>query len=298
MESIYLKTLIEVARTGSLTKAAESLYVTQSAVSRRIKFLETQYSCDLIDRSGQILVLTKQGELVREKAQKILEIEKELKSALCLSEGEQDIAFVCTPTFGIVHLPQVMREFMLACPDNNNLKFMFRMPGQIVSGLKEGRYDMAVIEHCQCFDLSDFETIPLHGDEMVFTATPALRMETVPPTLETIFQQTLYTRAEGCCSRTLLESNLNTLGHDSQEFRRLVIYDDLHIIIRALIDGLGIGFLSNELLAPYVASGQLTTFKIDGFTHERRRTLVYNGQHPQKCFASQFIKTLLVEHAQ
>lgn len=131
----WLKTLIKGAQTGNLTKAAESLCVTQPAVSRRIKFLETQYGCELLDRSGPVLVLTKLGDMVREKAEKILEIEQELKSALCLSEGNQEISFVCTPTFGIVHLPVVMREFILTCPDNNNLKFMFRMPGQIVAGL-------------------------------------------------------------------------------------------------------------------------------------------------------------------
>ncbi len=43
MESLYLKTLVEVVRTGSLSRAAETLHVTQPAVSRRIKFMEDQY---------------------------------------------------------------------------------------------------------------------------------------------------------------------------------------------------------------------------------------------------------------
>lgn len=297
MESIYLKTLIEVARTGNLTKAAETLCVTQSAVSRRIKFLETQYGCDLIDRSGQILVLTAQGSLVREKAEKIMAIEQELKAELCLPDANRDISFVCTPTFGIIHLPHVMREFMLSCPENNNLNFVFKMPDQIVSGLKDGCYDMAVIEHCKCFDLSDFETIELQSDEMIFAAAPSLGLVGEQQPIEKILHQTLYARSEGCCSRTLLEANLGRLSFGLENFNRIVTYDDLHIIIRALIDGLGIGFISNELIAPYVERGELNIFRVSDFTHKRQRTLISNAQYLSNCPATQFISILREKHS-
>ena len=55
MELLYLKTLVEVVRTGSLSRAADILCVTQPAVSRRIKFLEDQYGYELLDRSGHRL---------------------------------------------------------------------------------------------------------------------------------------------------------------------------------------------------------------------------------------------------
>jgi DNA-binding transcriptional LysR family regulator len=293
MESIYLKTLIEVVRTGSLTKAAETLHVTQSAVSRRIKFLEESYDRSLLDRSGPLLIPTPEGQLVLKKAGEILDLEKELLSELSSLERKQELAFICTPTFGIVHLPDILREFMLKSSEAGNLKFLFEMPEKIVRGLKKGLFEMAVIEHCQCFDLSDFETVALPGDEMVFAVNPALGITDELTDIESLFAQTLYARDEGCCSRTLLENNLQAMGRTTSEFRQIVTYDDLHIIVQALLNGEGVAFISSEIIAPYVRSGRLTTFKIAGFTHQRCRTFLFNNILTAGSPAAQFVETLL-----
>ena len=292
MESVYLKTLIEVVRTGSLTKAAETLHVTQSAISRRIKFLEESYNRCLLDRSGALLIPTPEGQLVLKKAAKILELEGELLSELSSLERKPELAFICTPTFGIVHLPDILREFMLKSSEAGNLKFLFEMPEKIVRGLKKGLFEMAVIEHCQCFDLSDFEAVSLPGDEMVFAVNPALGINGELKNIESLFAQTLYARDEGCCSRTLLENNLQLAGRTTSEFRQIVIYDDLHIIVQALLNGEGVAFISSELIAPHVRSGRLTTFKVAGFTHQRCRTFVFNNILEKGSPAAQFVETV------
>lgn len=302
MESIYLKTLIEVVRTGSLTKAADTLHVTQSAVSRRIKFLEEQYGRCLLDRSGPVLTPTTDGQLVLQKAEKILALEGELLFELSSPGRKPELAFVCTPTFGIVHLPEILREFMLKSSDAGNLKFLFEMPEKIVSGLRKGLFEMAIIEHCQCLELGEFEAVDLPGDEMVFAVNPSLGISGEVENIESLFSQTLYARDEGCCSRTLLENNLRTLGRTTSEFRQIVTYDDLHIIVQALLNGEGIAFISSDLIAPYVRSGQLATFKVAGFTHQRRRTFLFNNVLPVGSTAAQFVETVFerfpqVDHA-
>lgn len=293
MESSYLKTLVEAALSGSLTKAAEKLCVTQSAVSRRIKFLEDQYGQTLLDRSGSILTLTAAGQLVFEKAQKVLEIERELKSGLNLLDQKAGLSFACTPAFGIVHLPEILRDFMLTQSDCGNLKFIMDLPGKIVEGLKRGLYEMAVIEHCQCFDLSDFETIPLTGDEMVFAAAPSLGHYGSALTFDQLFSHTLYSRVDGCCSRTLLENNLRNQGRMIEEFRRVVVFDDLHFILGALLRGEGMAFISTDLIRQYVEAEQLKTYRVADFTHQRNRTLVGNGLVSDNGTAPVFAKAIL-----
>ncbi|MBW2510418.1 MAG: LysR family transcriptional regulator, partial [Deltaproteobacteria bacterium] len=85
METRYLNTLIAAVETGTFSKAAESLHITQSAVSQRIKFLEEHFGQQLLDRSGQRLALTVAGQMVFNKARDILEKEKELLT--CLQEA-------------------------------------------------------------------------------------------------------------------------------------------------------------------------------------------------------------------
>lgn len=301
MESIYLKTLVEVAQAGNITRAADSLHVTQSAVSRRIKFLEDQYGQPLIDRSGPLLSLTPAGRVVAEKAQKILEIERDLLSSLHLLDRRKGLSFVCTPTFGIAHLPEVLREVMLGRSELGDLKFVLDMPEKIVAGLKDGLYELGVVEHCHCFDLSEFDTVSLVGDEMVFAASPALRLSPGEVTLEALLPQTLYARDEGCCSRSLLEKNLLAVGREIGAFRRMVVYDDLHVIVEALVRGEGVAFISTDLVRAHVAAGRLREHRVPGFMHARKRTLVMNGRPPEEGLAGAFVKRVLarvgIEHA-
>ncbi|MGK2907818.1 MAG: multiheme cytochrome-associated LysR family transcriptional regulator [Desulfuromonadales bacterium] len=292
MQSTYLKTLIEVARTGNLTRAADTLCVTQSAVSRRIKFLEDQYGQALIDRSGPVLTMTAAGYVVLEKAELILELEQELLSKLIGLEKKQPFTFACTPAFGIVHLPNILREFMLSQAETGDLKFVLDMPEKIVEGLRKGMYEMAVIEHCQCFDLSDFDKVALQGDEMVFAAAPGLGISS-PANIDQLFQQTLYGRHEGCCSRTLLNNNLHAMGRTIEEFRRIVVYDNLHVIVQALLNGDGIAFISSDIVKSYVDAGTLTTCRVEGFVHQRKRTFLFNGRLPGMSLAEKFAENLL-----
>jgi len=276
LESIYLKTLVEVVKTGSLSRAAESLHVTQPAVSKRIKFMEEQYGCDLLDRSGQRLRPTAAGRLVYEKATTVLEIEAELVSGLHLLSGKTRIAFSCTPSFGIAHLPAILKDFMLACADTADLKFMFNSQDLILQGLAKGQFDLAVMELCECFDLSAVDTFPLPGDEMVFVSSPRLGIASPDTTVEALLDTPLFARHEGCCSRVLLEDNLKAVGHELRDFQKVIVLDDLHLVVQAVVEGEGIAFLSRDVLGDHLAAGRLTAHYVPGFRHGRQRALVLN----------------------
>ena len=277
MESIYLKTLVEVVKAGSISKAADILCVTQPAVSRRIKFIEEQYGYLLLDRSGQTLVPTDAGKLVCEKAELMLAIERELLSGLKSIHAKKSIAFICTPSFGIVHLPTIMREFMMEYNDLADLSFMFDTPGKIVEALRDGLFDLAVLEHCECFDFSDLFTVSLPGDDMIFVSAPSLSIPAGIIDLEVLLSQKMLARKEGCCSRTLLESNLRVIGKEISDFRSCVVIDDLHMILQSTQCGQGVSFLSRELVQDKIDSGLLREHCIDGFQHHRNRTLVIHA---------------------
>lgn len=282
MESIYLKTLVEVVKAGSISKVADKLCVTQPAISRRIKFMEEQYGYPLLDRSGQVLSLTNAGKIVFEKAERLLEIERELLSGLKSMRENKGIAFICTPTFGIVHLPAIMCEFMMKYNDLADLSFMFDTPGKIVEALRDGMYDLALIEHCECFDFSDLSTIVLPGDDLIFASSPALA---VPPNdfaPDALFAQTVFVRKEGCCSRILLEGNLRAIGKELSDFKGYVVVDDLHMIIQLTLNGQGVSFLSRELVQEQLDAGLLCEHRIDGFRHHRNRTMIIHGDCHQQ----------------
>lgn len=292
VESSYLKTFVEVIRAGSFSRAAETMNLTQPGVSRRIKQLEEQYGCELVDRGGKTLRPTPAGRLVFEAAETLLGVEENLMSGLRVLGGRTKISFSCTPLFGIAHLPTVMKEFMLACPESGDLKFVFNMPDQILQGLRERAYDLVVMELCEFFDLSEFATFPLPGDEVLFVSAPGLGLAPGNTTIPALLDTPFFVRREGCCSRLLLEKGLHAVGHDLREFRKVIVHDDLHLIIRAVLDGEGMSFLSRDVIGEHLDAGRLVSHRVPGFHHSRERALVLDRPVALDEASSHFVTAL------
>jgi DNA-binding transcriptional LysR family regulator len=72
IDSRKLLAFTTLARVGSFTLAARELFITQSAVSHAIKSLEQELDCRLFDRLGRSVKLTRAGQQLHERAQKIL----------------------------------------------------------------------------------------------------------------------------------------------------------------------------------------------------------------------------------
>lgn len=292
MESSYLKTFVEVIRAGSFSRAAEALNLTQPGVSRRIKQLEEQYGCELVDRGGKTLRPTPAGRLVFEAAETLLGVEENLISGLRVLGGKTKISFSCTPSFGIAHLPAVMKDFMLACPDSADLKFVFNTPDLIIQGLTSRAFDLAVMELCEHFDLTDFATFPLPGDEVVFVSAPSRGLPSPEAEIPALLDTPFFVRREGCCSRLLLERSLRAAGHELREFRKLIVHDDLHLIVQAVLDGEGMSFLSRDILGEHVAAGRLVVHRVPGFHHSRQRALVLDRPVALDEASSHFVTAL------
>ena len=286
VKSEYFQTLVEVVAVGSFSKAAERLFVTQSAVSRRIQFLEEHYGYPLIDRSGPVLVPTEAGRIVMEKANKMIALERELVQDLHEYEHKPGVTFCCTPAFGIAYLPEIMKRFMLLHSSTSEMNFSFELPDKVVEGLREGIYQVGVIEHSERYDLSGFETFELPDDEMVFVSSPLLALGEQEVTIDQLIVYDLYVRKEGCCSSKLLSFNMKNNGRSCADFARTIVCDDLHLIISTVCEGNGITFVSRSLVEQHLRQGTLREHRVAGFNHTHQRTLIVNTT----CFVTPLLQ--------
>jgi len=259
---------------GSFSKAAETLSITQSAVSRRIQNLEEQYGYPLIDRSGPVLVPTVAGRLVLEKAHRMLALEQELMQDLRVLKQKTGVGFGCSPAFGISYLPEIMKVFMLSHSMVSEMNFSFEVPDKVIEGLRAGDFQAGVIEHFEDFDLCGFEISSLPDDEVVFVSSPRLDINEPNVTLEQLLSFDIYMRKEGCCATKLLAFNMVNIGRDSNEFARTIVCDDLHLIINAVCEGSGITFVSRALVAHHIRQGTLREHRLPFFQHTQHRTLM------------------------
>ena len=73
MSDFRLQVFYTVANLGSFTKAAEALYITQPAVTKHIRELESQWGLPLFERKGATIRLTEAGRIVRGHAENIFD---------------------------------------------------------------------------------------------------------------------------------------------------------------------------------------------------------------------------------
>jgi DNA-binding transcriptional LysR family regulator len=255
--------------------------------------MEERYGQSLFDRSGPLLVPTEAGKIVLLNAESILRIEKELETKMKEAGGKACLSVCCTPTFGMVYLPNVLNQFVMQNDQCMDFKFTFATPDQAIKGLHDNEYDIVVIEHCEGLDLSPFQTYRLPDDELVFISSRQLALPVPEVPLDLLFQHRLITRKEGCSSNQLLRMNLAAFGREIGDFRSTVIYDDLRITIQTIMDGGGIAFVSGKLVSKLAAGGMVHEHRVDGFRHTRMRTVVMKANGHMARLQQSFLDSIL-----
>ena len=292
MDLVLLKTFVKVVELGSITKAASVLFVTQSAVSRRMKQLESFAGTPLLERSGNLLAPTEAGRLLIEKTHRMLDIEQEIVDIIGARNGRRKISFCCTPSLGIDRMTGVISSFIADHAATVELSCVFAMPEEALEGIDSGRFDLVLIDHCDEIDLKgrDFRPLP---DDMVFClASPALGLDAEETAIQRILGERLYLKNERGCAKRFVDSNLYRLGHSCSEFSSIVYFDDLSFIFHEVAAGNGVTFASAGMVAEELKSGRLRAHRIGGFNHCRPRSLVLARQGASRDLRS-FIDTLL-----
>ncbi|MFX0544247.1 LysR family transcriptional regulator [Roseovarius sp. S1116L3] len=116
LDMTTLRSFVAVADQGGVTRAAQILNLTQSAVSMQLKRLEDLLGLGLLDRSGRRIALTPAGEQMLGYARRLVALNDEVVGRLTDQVWEGEI------TFGVPHdiihpvIPRVLKQFNAAFP--------------------------------------------------------------------------------------------------------------------------------------------------------------------------------------
>ena len=118
LDSRQLRAFSVLARTGSFTKTAQELHLTQSAISHAMKALEGDIGCRLLNKMGKTVVLTQAGEQLLARAARILEEMESARSELGRLGrwGTSRLRIGASTTACQYVLPGVLREFKQSFP--------------------------------------------------------------------------------------------------------------------------------------------------------------------------------------
>lgn len=122
MRNVHLKALgyfETVARLGTITKAAQDLSVSPSAISQQIRLLEEQFGVKLFRREKQRLLLTAEGDILFQTASHAFRTLRNTRDVIARRKTGQGISVRVSPSFGVRWLAPRIAEFSQLYPDRN-----------------------------------------------------------------------------------------------------------------------------------------------------------------------------------
>jgi len=254
-----LRLLGAIAEQGTLTRAGNVLFLTQSALSRQLADLEKRLGVSLFQRSGRRLVLTPPGERLLESGRDILgavaRAEREAREAAGSADAVIRFATACYTCYH--WLPRTLIEFRRRFPkvEPRIVAAATRRPLQ---ALLKGQLDVAVV--CDRPRDRRLAVTPLFSDEFVAVVAadhPWAAKAFVRP--EDFAEQDVFlynmTRAES----TLLSEILDPAGVAPRSVSRVELTEAILELVRA---GLGVATLASWAVAPYVREGALAAVPI------------------------------------
>ncbi|KGD63246.1 LysR family transcriptional regulator [Alcanivorax nanhaiticus] len=141
-----LTAFMAVAETGSFSAAAERLYITQPAISKRIALLEQQLDARLFDRVGRQIKLTEAGSALLPRARQVLMDVEDMARAIHDLSGEVSgkLRIGTSHHIGLHRLPPVLRQFSRDYP-KVTLDIHFIDSEEAWEGVLHGELEMGVV---------------------------------------------------------------------------------------------------------------------------------------------------------
>ena len=258
MEVRQYRIFKEVAETGSFTKAAANLYITQSAVSHAVRDLEERAGTVLFDRLSKSIRITESGRLLLEEVTPILAACDALDSRIGSLEKKAPVHLVSSITIAAFYLPGFLQSFEASWP---GLPVTVEVvpAAAAVEVLRCGKADFALIEGavpqgpfvCEAFDSYKMHILCAPGylpvDKML--------------SMEEFCGERLLLREKGSAIRDTLDSTLYLAGYTAYPSWTSV---NSTALIKAAEAGLGLTVLPDLLVGNELREERLLTVQAEG----------------------------------
>lgn len=274
-----LRILKAIAAEGSFKRAADSLYVSQPAVSLQVQHLERQLDVPLFDRGGRRAQLTEAGQLLLSYGDRILSLCQETCRAIedlqNLNGGTLIIG--ASQTTGTYLMPQMIGLFRKKYPDVS-VQLHVHSTRRTAWSVANGQIDLAIIGGEIPADLQDsLEITPYAEDELALilpTSHPLAQMGSLP--IEELFKLQFITLDSQSTIRKAIDRVLLDSGVDPRQLAIAMELNSIEAIKNAVQAGLGAAFISVTAIEKELKMGALQQVRIDGVVIKRMLLQIRN----------------------
>ena len=286
MDFKQIEAFINVAKHKSFSKAANSIFLSQPAISSHISSLEKDLKVQLFDRTSKEVILTPAGDSFLKYAIEILNTRDEAVSYLSsfneTINGKLHLASSSTPCNTIV--PQLVKDFHAIYP-NVFFNVTELNSGQIIENIIKFDSEIGIVgefvndEKIKCYKLIE--------DELVVISHPSLELPD-EISIKALLKNSFILREKNSATRKTFEEILNKNHIDLNNISLAYNVNSLDTLFQFVKAGLGVSVASSQVCNDYIASGFIKISKISNVTLSRNIYLAISSKRTLTPTANAF----------
>jgi DNA-binding transcriptional LysR family regulator len=291
-----LRILKAIATEGSFKRAADSLYVSQPAVSLQVQNLERQLSVPLFDRGGRRAQLTEAGHLLLEYGDRILSLCQETCRAIEDLQNLQGGTLIvgASQTTGTYLLPRMIGLFRQRYPEVA-VQLHVHSTRRTSWSVANGQVDLAIIGGEVPSELQEsLEIIPYAEDELALIMPvyhPLANAEIIRR--EDLYQLKFIALDSQSTIRKVIDQVLTRCGIETGNLHIEMELNSIEAIKNAVQSGLGVAFVSISAIEKELQMGMLHRGRVEGVVVNRTLSVIVNPNRYRSKAAEAFTEEIL-----
>jgi DNA-binding transcriptional LysR family regulator len=289
MDLDQLHTFLEIVRLKSFSKAAQTCFRTQPAISAQVRQLEQELNTALFERLGTRIALTPAGRIFADYAAQILALRRRAQEAIHELERTPrgELLIAANEATCIYVLPEVFSEYVKEFP-NVQLLVDRSYGAKVVEAVLENQADFGLTQ--LPVEERKLQAVKIHSDEIRLLAPAGHPLSRKPAVVcQDLVGHALLLPKSGT-TRSRLNAWLELVEDDIHISMEL---DSTEMIKRFVMAGLGLSFLAASHCREEVAAGKLETVSLAPEPMIRRVGLIYRKDKALSKAALGFIEAVL-----
>jgi DNA-binding transcriptional LysR family regulator len=292
MDLDQLHTFLEIVRLKSFSKAAQTCYRTQPAISAQVRQLEQELNCTLFERLGTRIALTTAGKIFSEYAEQILQLRRRAQEVI--NELERvprgELVIAANESTCIYVLPLVFSDYKKQFPNvqlHVDRSYGSRVVGAVLDNLADFGFTQLPVQE------KKLQVVKIHSDEIRLIAPeghPLTGKDSI-----TCYDLTSYPLLlpKSGTTRTRLNAWMEPV---EDEIHTSMELDSTEMIKQFVMAGLGISFLAASNCREELNSGRLAAVSLAPDPMVRQLGLIYRKDKSLSKAALGFIQ-VTIDHA-
>ena len=289
-----LEAFVQIADSGSFSKAAKDLFLTQPTISAHISSLEKELNTRIFVRNTKEVRLSDSGKILYDYAKQMTVLQKKIEDTFAVREekAQQCLTIAASTIPAQYLLPGILARFNEKYP-NQQFEILESDSAKVVEKVVNNEvvigFTGTVIDKRLC------KYIPFYQDELVVIAPNTekyLALKEKNANATWVAEEALIMREAGSGTRKEAEKQLRRISVNPTRLNVIASMESTEAIKRAVSSGMGISVMSKLAVEEEILKGSLLAVPLSADDMRRDINVIYNRNLQLSRPSERFIKVV------